>query len=315
MEQAMTIIVYDDIYLEHDIGEHVEGASRLTAIVDYLRAENAWPEKDIVEPRSATEAEVRLVHTQSLIDQIRRIAEGGGGHVDADTELCARSYEVALYAVGGVLTAIDKVMAGVAKNALCLVRPPGHHATPTQSMGFCLFNNAAIGARYAQQKHALKKIAIIDWDVHHGNGTQEAFYDDPTVLYFSMHRYPFYPGTGYVNETGRGAGKGVTINIPLPYGVSNTRYLEMFREVMSKHVEPFKPEMIIISAGFDGHVEDIIGNFCLHEEDFRLLTDEVCRVAEATCGGRVVSTLEGGYNLNVLPKCVHEHLRSLQAHS
>jgi acetoin utilization deacetylase AcuC-like enzyme len=311
----MTLIVYDDIYLEHDIGDHIEGASRLTAIVEYLKEKKAWREKDIVEPRAATVQEVRLVHTQALIDQIRRIAESGGGHVDADTEMCPRSYEVALYAVGGVLTAIDRVMSGESKNALCLVRPPGHHATPSRAMGFCLFNNAAVGARYAQKKHGLNKIAIVDWDVHHGNGTQDAFYDDPSVLYFSMHRYPYYPGTGYFTETGRGAGKGLTVNIPLPLGFSNTEYVEAFTKVMRGQVEPFKPDMIIISAGFDSHAADTLGNFCLVESDFRVLTEEVCRVAEACCGGRVVSTLEGGYNLRVLPRCVYEHLRALEEHS
>jgi acetoin utilization deacetylase AcuC-like enzyme len=311
----MTLIVYDDIYLEHDIGDHVESAARLISIVEYLKEKRAWDEQKIIEPRSATVAEVRLVHTQGLIDQIRTVSEHGGGNVDADTELCPRSYEVALYAVGGVLTAIDLVIQGRDKNALCLVRPPGHHATPTRSMGFCLFNNAAIGARYAQTRHGLGKIAIIDWDVHHGNGTQDAFYDDPTVLYFSMHRYPFYPGTGHTTENGRGAGKGYTLNIPLPYGCSDAEYIETFRKVMREHVIPFKPDLIIISAGFDSHAADVLGNFCLVEDDFRTLTDEVCKAAEQCCRGRVVSTLEGGYNPQALARSVYAHLRGLEEHS
>lgn len=311
----MTIIVYDDIYLEHDTGYHVECGERLERTVEYLKEKKAWDESKVAEPRAATEEELRLIHTQAMIERARSVAENGGGHLDPDTVVSPRSYEAALYAAGGVLTAIDMVMKGEDKNALCLVRPPGHHATPTRAMGFCLFNNAAIGARYAQKKHGLKKIAIVDWDVHHGNGTQDAFYEDPTVLYFSMHRWPFYPGTGGERETGQGAGKGYTINVPLMFGMSNNEFVSLFSSVLRERIAPFLPDLIIISAGFDAHAADMLGNFCLLDDDYRRLTEEVCGVAERCCGGRVVSTLEGGYNLDALAASIYEHLRALQAHS
>ncbi len=311
----MTIVIYDDIYLEHDTGNHVECSDRLARTVEYLKEKGTWDEGKVAEPRAATEEELRLVHAQSLIDRVRNVAESGGGYLDPDTVMSPRSYEAALYAAGGVLTAIDRIMQGSGGNAVCLVRPPGHHATPSRAMGFCLFNNAAIGARYAQKRYGLEKVAIVDWDVHHGNGTQDVFYDDPDVLYFSMHRWPFYPGTGSNAETGSGAGKGYTINIPLMFGLTNSEYVKMFSQVLRKRVEPFKPDLIIISAGFDAHAGDPLGNFCLLEDDYGRLTEEVCRAAEGCCDGRVVSTLEGGYNLQALSASVYEHLRAMQANS
>jgi len=311
----MTIIGYDDIFLEHDTGNHVECSDRLLRTVEYLKEKGAWDEEKLAELRPATEEEIRLVHDQSLIDQVRGVAEAGGGHLDPDTLVSPRSYEAALYAAGAVLTAVDHVIRGKDKNALCLVRPPGHHATPSRAMGFCLFNNAAIGARYAQRKHGLHKVAIVDWDVHHGNGTQEVFYEDPTVLYFSMHRWPFYPGTGGEGETGRDAGKGFTINVPLMSACTNGEYVRMFSEVLRERVEPFSPDLIIVSAGFDSHAGDMLGDFCLLEDDYATLTEEVCRVAENCCDGRVVSTLEGGYSLGALSASLYKHLRVLQAHA
>jgi acetoin utilization deacetylase AcuC-like enzyme len=308
----MTLIVYDDIYLEHDIGDHVEGASRLIAIVEYLKEKKAWREEDIVEPRAATAEEVRLVHTQSLVDQIRHIAESGGGHVDADTEMCPRSYEVALYAVGGVLTAVDRIIAGESKNALCLVRPPGHHATPDRSMGFCLFNNAAVGARYAQKKHGLNKIAIIDWDVHHGNGTQDIFWRDGSVFYFSTHQSPWYPGTGREDEIGEGAGRGTTLNCPLPAGAGRKEIVEeAFRAKLLPAAARFKPDLVLVSAGFDSRAGDPLGGFLLSDEDFADLTRLVLAIAREHARGRLVSVLEGGYALDGLASASAAHVRAL----
>jgi len=309
----MTITVYDDIYLEHDTGKHVENAMRLTRTTEHLQKMGVW--ENILEPRAATVDEIALVHDRQMIDRIRRACEDGGGCLDPDTITSPRSYEAALYAAGGVLAAIDAVMEGNDNNAMCLVRPPGHHATPARPMGFCLFNNAAIGARYLQEKKGLSRIAIVDWDVHHGNGTQEVFYGDPGVLYFSMHRRQFYPGTGADNETGEGDGAGFTVNRPMDYGTTNSEFLEIFRAEIENKVAAYRPEFIIISAGFDALATDPIGHFCLKPDDFGQMTNMVCDVAKACCGKKVVSTLEGGYNLDLLPLCIHSHLKALRAYS
>ena len=206
----MTIIIYDDIYMEHDTGRHIEVAGRLAATLEYLKEKGAWDEAKVVEPRAATEEELRYVHAQSLIDQVRSVAELGGGNIDPDTVVSPRSYEAALYAAGGVLTAIDRIMQGEDKNALCLVRPPGHHATPARAMGFCLFNNAAIGARYGQKKHGLKKIAIVDWDVHHGNGTQDIFYSDPTCSIFPCTAGPSTPARATIRRPAGAQARDIT---------------------------------------------------------------------------------------------------------
>ncbi len=307
----MTIIIYDDIYLEHDTGSHVENALRLSKTVEYLQQEGAW--ENVVEPRAATVDEIRLVHETQLIDRVKAVCEEGGGHLDPDTVVSPRSYEAALYAAGGVLTAIEQIMEGRDSSALCLVRPPGHHATPSRAMGFCLFNNAAIGVRYLQKKHGLARVAIVDWDVHHGNGTQEVFYHDSGVLYFSTHRWPFYPGTGLDGEKGESDGAGLTVNRPMDYGTTREEFLEVFQGEIEGKVAEFKPEFIVISAGFDALAADMIGHFCLEPGDFGTMTQMVCRVAKEVCNGRVVSTLEGGYNLDLLPLCIHSHLKALKA--
>lgn len=225
--------------------------------------------------------------------------------------MSGHSYNVALYSAGAALTAIDLIMKGEAKNAFCLVRPPGHHATPDRGMGFCLFNNVAIAARYLQKNYQQKRILIIDWDVHHGNGTQDAFYVDPTVMYFSMHRYPFYPGTGAEDETGEGNGKGFNINIPLSMDTHPQKYIELFSGVIEGSVNRFAPEFIILSSGFDAYKKDPIGGLNLETEHFYTLTEIVVEAAEKHCGGKLLSCLEGGYHLSGLPLCIEAHLKGL----
>ena len=308
----MTVIIYDDIYLKHDTGpDHPENSARIINTIEHLRSANCWQKLDIKKPRAATEAEVSAIHSTSQIEQIAEIARSGGGHLDPDTYVSSDSYEAALNAAGAPLTAIDLIMDKKVDNAFCLVRPPGHHATPEKGMGFCLFNNIAIAAKYIQSRYHLDRIIIIDWDVHHGNGTQDAFYDDPSVMYFSMHRYPFYPGTGAEEETGKDSGSGFTINIPLSYNTEPQEYLKFFEDILEKRIKPFNPQFILISSGFDAYRLDPISGLSLEASDYNKLTKLTQNVAKDCCDGRIVSCLEGGYHLLDLPKCIEEHLNGL----
>jgi acetoin utilization deacetylase AcuC-like enzyme len=256
---------------------------------------------------------VRLVHDAKQVQGAKQIAEHGGGRIDADTVVSKDSFAVALAAAGACTAAVDAVVKGTDHNALCLVRPPGHHATPTRSMGFCLFNNIALAARHARKAHEIKKILIVDWDVHHGNGTQDVFYEDPEVTFLSIHRYGmgFYPGTGAADETGRGKGLGHTVNIPLKFGISRKDYHAAFAKAVEKAADQIKPELVLVSAGFDAHAKDPIGNLGLEIEDFTVLTKLVLDVARTHAKGRLVSCLEGGYNLEMLAEGVRTHLEEL----
>jgi len=307
-----TGVVYDDVYLEHETGAHPENRFRLTGIVEHLKKTGLWGKLQQIPVRKATVEEVAYIHNPAYIREVEAFLSRGGGYFDMDTPASGGSYVAALTAVGGVLNACDAVMEGKVSNAVCLVRPPGHHATRNQAMGFCIFNNVAIAARHLQKKHNIGKVAIIDWDVHHGNGTQEAFYSDPTVLYVSTHRYPFYPGTGAEEETGAGEGEGYTVNLPF-FSADRDEFLERFREAVGKRVEPFAPEFILISAGYDAYENDPIGGLGLKVEDFGTLTEIILGAVRKVCSGRVISTLEGGYNLTDLPKCVEAHIRALMA--
>lgn len=310
----MTLLIYDDIFLHHDTGfGHPENARRLENTVKYFKECGLWEQVRVERPRAASLEEIGLVHPQTYIKAIKQIADSGGGWLDADTVISSASYNAAVHAAGAPLTAIDLIMKGEVKNAFCLVRPPGHHATPARGMGFCLFNNVAIAARYIQSRYQLKKILIIDWDVHHGNGTQDAFYHDPLVLYFSMHRYPFYPGSGRKEEDGQGEGKGFNINIPLSADTVRETYIKLFRGIMEHRVNQFAPEFIIISAGFDTYKKDTIGGLNLDREDFGVLTEIVMKCAGRYCNGKIVSCLEGGYNLTDLPLCIETHIKALLA--
>ncbi|MBI2472708.1 MAG: histone deacetylase [Planctomycetes bacterium] len=308
----MTLLIYDDIFLKHDTGtSHPENAKRLENTVKHLHSSGLWDQLRVERPRAASLEEVKLVHPQTYIETIKHIADTGGGWLDGDTVVSRASYDAAIYTAGAALTAIDLIMKGEEKNGFCLVRPPGHHATPARGMGFCLFNNVAIAAKYIQSKYPLEKILIVDWDVHHGNGTQDTFYNDPTVLYFSMHRYPFYPGSGRMEEDGQGKGKGFNINVPLSSDTTPEEYIEMFTDVMKQKVNQFNPEFIIISAGFDIYKKDPIGGLNIEVKDFGILTEIVMKSAEKHCKGRIVSCLEGGYHLSDLPLCIEAHLKAL----
>jgi acetoin utilization deacetylase AcuC-like enzyme len=295
-----TGLVYDPIYLEHDTGDHVENSRRLVEAVSYLK-ETGTKEKLIsLPPRPASLEELEMIHAAEYISYVKSRAEKGGGWLDADTVMSARSYEAALCACGGVLVAVEEVMGREADSAFALVRPPGHHAVRDRAMGFCIFNNVAIAAKFALSKFKLNRVLIADFDVHHGNGTQDAFYADPQVLYFSTHQYPFYPGTGWMDETGMGEGEGTTVNFPMAAGWGDEECLRAFKEVLVPVTRRFQPQLILVSAGFDAHWADQLAMMKVTVTGFAQMARILKELAAELCQGRLVFTLEGGYNLRVV---------------
>jgi len=308
-----TGFVYDEIYLRHQTGAgHPERPERLTAIVERLRQKGLLAQLIGLKPVTASTIWLTTVHSPEYVERVRQSCRAAVGYVDTpDAPASDDSYEVALAAVGGVQCAIDAVMAGKINDAFCAVRPPGHHALRDRAMGFCLFNNVAIAARYIQKQYKLPKVLIVDWDVHHGNGTQAAFYDDPTVFYFSTHQSPFYPGTGDAAETGRGKGLGFTCNVPLPAGCGDAEYRRAFQEKLKPAAAAFKPDFVLLSAGFDAAQGDLLGEMKVTPQGYAELTRIVKDIAAQYSGGRLVSILEGGYNLEALAASVEAHLRVL----
>jgi acetoin utilization deacetylase AcuC-like enzyme len=311
----MTLLFTDPLFLRHETGRHVEVPARLRSIVTRLDASGLSAQCTPASYKPLTPAGVRSVHDAAVIERVKDVAEHGGGSLDADTVLSRDSYQVALAAAGACVAAVDAVIAGPDRRALCLVRPPGHHATRTRSMGFCLFNNIALAAQHARTAHGLTRVLIIDWDVHHGNGTQDIFFADPVVYFFSIHRYGmgFYPGSGAADETGTGKGIGFTRNVPVRFGISRKDYHSMFGNALEEAADTIKPELVLLSAGFDAHARDPIGSLGLETEDFTALTRLVLDVAKTHAQGRLVSCLEGGYNLDALAESVEAHLRELIA--
>jgi acetoin utilization deacetylase AcuC-like enzyme len=295
------LLVSDALFLEHGAEGHPERPERLPAI---LQALEPLPGLRRVGPRPATDAELALVHTAAHVARIRALAAGGGGAIDADTYVGPRSFEVARAAVGALLVAVDEIAAGRARHAFCAVRPPGHHASADRAMGFCLFNQVAVAARYVQRRTPWRRILIADFDVHHGNGTQAVFYQDASVFYLSVHRTPFYPGTGAATERG----VGTTLNLPFPAGTSREIILTAWEAALRGEVRAFRPEFVLVSAGFDGYRDDPIGGLGYEVDDYRRLMEAVVAVAPS---GRVVSALEGGYRLSALGPCVVAHLAPL----
>jgi acetoin utilization deacetylase AcuC-like enzyme len=312
---AMTILYTDLIFLEHYTGAHPENADRLRSIMARLEKSGLMAQcaRGGFEP--LTEETVAHIHSRGMIARAKETAAHGGGFLDADTVVSRQSFIAALEAAGACVAAVDAVVRNRDHTALCLVRPPGHHATPDRSMGFCLFNNIALAAHHARSAHGLDRILIVDWDVHHGNGTQDIFYEDPNVFFYSIHRYGdgFYPGTGAPDETGSGEGLGTTLNVPVRYGTTRADYRAEFRSALEKAADLIRPQLVFISAGFDAHVNDPIGSLDLETEDFVELTKNVLEVAKTHSGGRVVSSLEGGYNLDALADSVQVHLQELLA--
>jgi acetoin utilization deacetylase AcuC-like enzyme len=304
-----TALAADPVCKEHHTGSgHPERPERFDAALGAVASLDLFP----LDARLATEDELALCHSRPYIRLVEReVMTGFHELTTGDTIISARSWDAALRATGGALNAVDAVMGGQAQNAFCIVRPPGHHATPTRGMGFCLFDTIAIAARYAQRKHAVDRVLIADWDVHHGNGTQDIFYTDGSVFFFSTHQHPWYPGTGAASETGEGAGQGTTLNCPLPAGSGRKEILGAFQEKLLPPAEAFKPGLVLISAGFDSRIGDPLGNFMLTDADFADLTKVMREIADKHAGGRLVSVLEGGYSLEGLAAGIRAHVTAL----
>jgi len=297
-------LVYDPIYLEHDTGDHVENSRRLVDAMSYLKETRIKEKLTCLPPRPASLEELEMIHAPEYISYVKSKAEKGGGWLDPDTVMSPKSYEAALYAAGGVLAAVEAVMKGEVENGFALVRPPGHHAIHDRAMGFCIFNNVAIAAKFALSKFNLNRVLIADFDVHHGNGTQDAFYADPKVLYFSTHQYPFYPGTGWMDETGTGGGEGTTVNFPMAAGWGDEECLRAFNEVLVPVARRFQPQLILVSAGFDAHWADQLAMMRVTITGFAQLVMILKELAAELCQGRLVFTLEGGYNLRVVASSI-----------
>lgn len=308
-----TGLVADPIAKEHlTPPDHPESPARYDAVFSLLCHRGLIDLLEKVSCRPAMEDELARCHTRDYIELVRtEVADGRTVLSTGDADISPRSYEAALYAVGGCLNATTAVIERRVKNAFCVVRPPGHHAETERGMGFCLFNNVALAARHAQQRHGIGRVLIVDWDVHHGNGTQEIFYRDPSVFYFSIHQDPLYPGTGHASETGAGAGLGTTLNCPFPAGAGRAEILPAFRDRLLPAMEQFKPELVLISAGFDSRVGDPLGGLRLTDEDFEELTRLLLDLARRHAGERLVSVLEGGYHLGGLASAASAHVHAL----
>jgi acetoin utilization deacetylase AcuC-like enzyme len=314
MLKTETGLVYGEVYLKHETGHrHPEKPQRLTAIMESLAAAGLLDKLIRIEPAPAERSVLELCHKSRYIDEFKSAVEHSDPFLNTpECILSPATFEVALCAVGGVLKGIDNVMQGTVRNCFCAVRPPGHHADSYRATGFCFFNNVAIAARYLQKQHAIERIAIIDWDVHHGNGTQYLFDKDPTIYFVSFHQDPSscYPGTGKVSETGYGQGKGFTRNFPMPAGAGEEEYLKALEKV-EQEMEKFRPQFVLISAGFDAHVSDPLAHVRLTTKGYEELTRGIKRIAEGYAEGRLVSVLEGGYNLEALAESVETHIRVL----
>lgn len=304
-------IIYDEVFLKHDTGSHPENGERVRHTYNHLKSHPVFARLTEVRPRPATDDEVLAVHSPDYYDYLKSLPADRMLALDPDTLFGPGSLEAALYAAGAVTTAVDAVGNGSLDRVFCLVRPPGHHALTDRAMGFCILNNVAIGAAHACGKPDLGRPAIIDLDVHHGNGTQHIFYDDAEVLYCSVHRSPFYPGTGLSQESGREGAEGKTVNVPLAGGSGIDQYRRALTEIIIPAVKEHSPSLIFLSTGFDAHRSDPIGGMDLTTEAYRDLTDIITQTAAGVCGGRIISVLEGGYNLDALAAATQAHLEAL----
>lgn len=306
--------IYDERCLDHSNGaRHPERPERIRAIRDHLERNDLLGRLRSIRPEPCPIERIETVHTPAYIETLRAACQGAPAQLDPDTGVSSGSWEAALLSAGGALAACDAVYSGNAAAAFSCCRPPGHHAEADRAMGFCLFNNVAIAARYLQTGYRLGKILIVDWDVHHGNGTQHMFEDDGTVLYFSTHQFPHYPGTGARNEKGVGRGEGTTLNVPLPAGSGDRDYLRVFRTILRPAIDRFSPNAILISCGFDAHRDDPLAGMEVTEEGYAEMTAILKEAANDHCEGRVISFLEGGYDLGALGRSAEAHLRALGA--
>lgn len=312
---AITTVFHHPACARHNTGKgHPEQPARVDAVLNAMRVLEREGSIALSKGRLATPADLELAHTRDYVDLVQReVAAGVEQLSTGDVVLSPGSFEAASAAAGCLLSAVDAVMTGAASNAFCAVRPPGHHASQARGMGFCLFNNVALAANYARARHGIKRVLIADWDVHHGNGTQDLFWSDGGVLFFDTHQHPQYPGTGAREEVGEGAGEGMIINRPFPAGSGREQILAAFRDELVPAAERFKPELVLISAGFDSRVDDLLGGFKLTDRDYADLTDVMTQIARRHAGGRLVSALEGGYLLGGLSSATTVHVRRLAA--
>ncbi|MBT5027328.1 MAG: histone deacetylase [Nitrospinaceae bacterium] len=301
----------DPFYLLHETEPHPENPGRLTAIQNRLESSEFYNNLTPIQPRKATVDEIANIHDLGYIASVEQNCADHNRNLDADTVISQDSYNAALLSAGAGMTAIDQLVDGKINNAFCAVRPPGHHAEQDRAMGFCLFNNVAIAARYAQKIKALNKIFIFDWDVHHGNGTQHSFYNDPSVYYASAHQHPFYPGSGAEEETGTGEGLGTTLNLPMDAYSDDEDYIAAVENRLISEIQRYNPDLIIISAGFDAHKNDPLAQIQLTTECFGKMTELLMQVAQDVCSGRILSMLEGGYDYNALSDSVQLHMQTL----
>jgi len=307
----MTGLVYHDAYLTHGDPHHPENAERLRAAVGHLKASGLWDQLQHLPPRPATPEEVLWVHTEDYLEELELISRQGGGSLDADTYATEETYDVALLAAGGCLAATEAILARQVRNALCLVRPPGHHTLPNRGMGFCFLNNVALAAELALRRGHRDQVSIVDWDVHHGNGTQEVFFARGEVQYLSIHQGALYPGTGSVDEVGLDDGAGTTVNIMLPPGAQDRHYVEAFEELIIPLIHAFDAEMIFVSCGFDSHANDHLARMCLTNSGYYEMTRLLVELAEELCEGRVLVVLEGGYDLQAMASGTEAVVRAL----
>ena len=307
----MPPLYFDPHHADHRTGPHPENAARLDAVAAMLGRSPVAARFERVVPPAASADALRAVHRVNYVRSLGAFAAAGGGRIEADTVVAPGSLPVARRAVGAACAAVDAVLGTDETRAFCAVRPPGHHARPASAMGFCLYGNVAVAAEHPRRAHGLERVLIVDWDVHHGNGTQEVFYADGGVHFLSLHRSPFYPGTGDAEETGTGDGLGATWNLPTTHGTPRRLILDRFASLLDNAAASCRPELVLLSAGFDAHADDPIGDLGLHTEDFTELTTRVVEVAEAYCGGKLVSVLEGGYDPERLAECVEVHLEAL----
>ena len=309
---ARTAVVIDPDFLKHQPGHaHPERPERLKILLDLTRGLHG-SDLQILPPRPAKKEEVSSCHSSEYIDLVRSTSEINRYALDGDTVTCADSYGIALLAVGGFLRLLDSVSDFDFRNGFALVRPPGHHATRDRAMGFCLFNTVAIGAQYLKRLYGARRILIMDWDVHHGNGTQDNFYQDPSVLYISTHQYPYYPGTGAIEEVGNGKGEGYTVNIPLPAGCGDEEYLCVFKEIVIPIADKYQPEWVLVSAGFDPHQHDPLGGMRVTEKGFGIMASMLLELAQKHAAGKIAFLLEGGYNLEALRNSVSVVLEKMK---
>lgn len=307
----MTLLYTDPRFFKHETGHHPERADRIRLIEPQLHAEGLWDRCSRPAPVAVSPEQLARVHSPDYITEIWGACKSGGGYIEADTVLSPASYDVALLAAGSCSDATQRVLRGEDPTAICVVRPPGHHALMNRAMGFCLFNNIAIAAMVATAEFDLEQVLIVDFDIHHGNGTQATFWDDPKVAFFSIHRWPYYPGTGSAEETGAGRGAGTTMNIPVRYGTPRQDYLQLFAARLEQFADRIRPQLVLVSAGFDSHQADPVGDLGLQTEDFESIARTIRDVADTHANGKVVTVLEGGYNPVVTAEATALYIRCL----